>query len=162
MMKGDASRLGMGLTLGVLAALLLAPHGWADAPASSQPEEIAAAPDTTAPARRVVAYYFHTTQRCASCRKIEAWSSEALHQGLADALSDGRLVWSPVNIDEKENKHFVSDYGLYTKSLVLVEEKEGEAGRWVNLTKVWQLLQDKEEFLHYVQRETREFLEPES
>jgi len=107
---------------------------------------------------RVIAYYFHTTSRCASCRSIEAYSREAIESAFADELKDGRLVWKVVNVEVKGNEHFVKDYGLYTKSLVLVNENRGKRTQWKNLEKVWQLLQDKDKFLRYVQDETRSYL----
>jgi hypothetical protein len=139
----------------------------ADRPASGPPANpdagtpAQAAPDSVRMSHRVIAYYFHTTQRCASCRKIEAYTHEAIEAAFAQELADGRLTWWPVNIDEKENKHFVKDYRLFTKSLVLVEEKDGVRLRWNNLARVWQLLDDKENFLRYVQSETRAYLEAE-
>ena len=108
--------------------------------------------------RRVIAYYFHTTYRCASCRAIEAYSREAIESAFAEQLKDGRLVWKVVNVEVKGNEHFVKDYGLYTKSLILVNEARGKPTQWKNLEKVWQLLQDKQKFLRYVQDETRAYL----
>jgi len=107
---------------------------------------------------RVIAYYFHTTYRCASCRTIEANSREAIETAFADEIKDGRLVWKVVNVEVKGNEHFVKDYGLYTKSLVLVNEVRGKRAQWKNLEKVWQLLQDRDAFLRYVQDETRAYL----
>jgi hypothetical protein len=107
---------------------------------------------------RVIAYYFHTTYRCVSCRAIEAYSHEAIESAFADQIKDGRILWKVVNVEVKGNEHFVKDYGLYTKSLVLVNEVRGKPAAWKNLEKVWQLLQDKPKFLRYVQDETRSFL----
>ena len=109
-------------------------------------------------AHRVIAYYFHTTSRCASCRAIEAYSREALESAFAAELGDGRLVWKVVNIEVKGNEHFVKDYALYTKSIILVNEVRGKPAQWKNLEKVWQLLQDKDKFLRYVQDEARAYL----
>ncbi len=107
---------------------------------------------------RVIAYYFHTTYRCASCRAIEAFSHEAIEAAFADEIKDGRIVWKVVNVEVKGNEHFVKDYSLYTKSLVLVNDVRGKPAEWKNLEKVWQLLQDKPKFLRYVQDETRAYL----
>ena len=111
---------------------------------------------------RVIAYYFHTTYRCASCRAIEAYSREAIETAFADQIKDGRLVWKVVNVEVKGNEHFVKDYSLYTKSLVLVNETRGKPAQWKNLEKVWQLLQDKPKFLRYVQDETQAYLTQQS
>ncbi len=124
------------------------------APAGAVADSAGAVADTTAP-HRVLAYYFHTTQRCASCRKIEAYTTEAIQTGFAPELKDGRLVFQAVNVDDKGNEHFVKDYKLYTKSVILVDERSGAQIGWKNLPKVWELLGDKEKFVRYIQGETR-------
>jgi len=124
-------------------------------------EAAAEAPTVVTPSvrpHRVIAYYFHTTSRCASCRAIEAYSREAIESAFADEIKDGRLLWKVVNIEVQGNEHFVKDYSLYTKSLVLVNEVRGKPAEWKNLEKVWQLLLDKPKFLRYVQDETRGYL----
>jgi len=107
---------------------------------------------------RVVAYYFHTTVRCTSCLNIEAYSREALAAAFPDELKDGRLVWQLVNVELKGNEHFIKDFNLYSKSLVLVNEVQGKPTEWKNLAKIWQLVQDKPTFLRYVQDEMRSYL----
>jgi hypothetical protein len=116
--------------------------------------------DTTAaaPAHQVLAYYFHTTQRCASCLKIEQYAHEAFGAGFPEELKDGRLVWRVVNIDEKENEHFAKDYQLFTKSVVLVDMKDGKQVAWKNLPKIWELLGNKGKFVRHVREETRAYL----
>jgi hypothetical protein len=106
----------------------------------------------------VVAFYFHGNVRCATCRKIEAYTDEAIRAGFAEALENGTLTWSVVNVDEPDNKHFVEDFELVTRSVVLVEYSDGEVVRWRNLDKVWQLVRSKDGFVEYVQDETGEFL----
>lgn len=106
----------------------------------------------------VVAFYFHGNTRCATCRKIEAYADEAIHQGFAEALDSSALRWRVVNIEQPDNKHFVQDFQLVTRSVVLAEYREGNVVRWKNLDKVWQLVRDKDGFTSYVQSETREFL----
>jgi len=106
----------------------------------------------------VVAYYFHGNFRCATCRTIEAYSQEAITTGFADEIASGRLAWRAVNIDEPENKHFVQDFGLLSRSLVLADYVDGKVIRRQNLERVWQLVRNKEAFLDYVRTSTREFL----
>lgn len=108
---------------------------------------------------RVIAYYFLGTVRCPSCRRIEAYSNEAIHQGFAGALNDGRLEWRVVNVEERGNEHFLKDYQLYTKSLVLAKIRGGTQIEWKNLERVWELLGDKDAFIRYVQEEVRGYVE---
>ncbi|HAH05704.1 MAG TPA: hypothetical protein DCM05_04120 [Elusimicrobia bacterium] len=98
----------------------------------------------------VVARYCHGNARCSNCIKIEEYSREALEK----ALASGRLRFETVNIDEPANRHFVQDYGLYTKSLVLVDQ----TGRHKVLNGVWDHLDDKNAFIAYVKAETENFL----
>lgn len=122
-----------------------------------------ATPENTAikptPATTIVAYYFHTTFRCPTCHRIENWSHEAIQESFSDALKDGRLKWRVINIDEPQNRHFIKDYRLFTKSLVIVEEKNGRQVRWKNLNKVWEYVRDQGKFFNYVTSEIKAYLE---
>jgi hypothetical protein len=127
-------------------------------PASAEePSPSAAAGDAT-DVSQFVAYYFHGNFRCATCKKLEAYSQEAISEAFADELAAGTLSWKVLNTDEKANKHFVTDFELVTKAVVLVEYLDGKVVRFENLNDVWELVGDKEEFIKYVQDSTREFL----
>jgi hypothetical protein len=106
----------------------------------------------------VVAIYFHGNVRCATCKKIESYADEAVQAGFPEALEKGALAWRVINVDETENAHFVQDFQLVTRSVVLAEYREGKVVRWENLDKVWQLVRTKDRFVDYIQSETREFL----
>jgi hypothetical protein len=108
---------------------------------------------------KVVAYYFHTTYRCPTCRRIEAYSREAIETGFAKEIAGGRLEFRLVNVEQQENRHFVQDYQLFTKSLVLVRMNEGKQVEWTNLAAVWEYNGDKPLFLSYVQGEILKYLE---
>jgi len=108
---------------------------------------------------RVIAYYFHGTQRCRTCLTIEAYTDAAIHAGFGDELASGRLEWRVVNIDEPENEHFVRDFGLTTRSVVLVEVRDGRPAAWRNLDQVWELASYEQEFTEYIQAQTRDFLD---
>ena len=114
------------------------------------------------PERKIIAYYFYGNVRCVSCKKIEAYSYEAIQTGFKDEIKNGLLEWKTVNIDKPENKHFVDDYELYTRSLVVVEFKNDKQTKWKNLDMVWELLKNKNAFIDYVQKETKEFLKEET
>ena len=145
------------LVLGATLALAQPAERATTTDAAKQPAPAPAAKPAV-PERQIVAYYFHTTDRCPSCLKIESFSHEAVQTGFPKELESGRLVFRLVNIEEKGNEHFVQDYQLFTKSLVIVEQVRGKQTRWKNLPKVWELLSDKEKFLAYVQNEVRGYL----
>jgi len=137
----------------VAAVLFLLPcHGAADEPSAGDPADASARPT------EIVAYYFHGNVRCATCRKLESYSEEAITGGFPAELASGRMAWRVVNTDEPENTHFVEDFELVSKSLVLVEYQGGDVTRFQNLTLIWQLVRDKDGFVKYVRDATREFL----
>ncbi len=107
---------------------------------------------------QTVVYYFHGTSRCHTCRTIEAYAGEAVKGAFAAELESGRLAWQPTNVDEPANEHFVKDYQLFTRSLVLVDGSNPK--RFKNLERVWRLVGDKPAFLKYVQDEVRAFKKP--
>jgi hypothetical protein len=115
-----------------------------------------------APAHVVRVYYFHGNARCVSCRKIEALAGESVRAAFADEMKQGKVEWLVVNVEEPSNKHFIQDYKLYTKSLVVVDLVEGTQVRWKNLERIWELLREDEAFRQYVQGEVRSYLEKRS
>lgn len=106
----------------------------------------------------VVAYYFHSTFRCTTCFTMEQFTQEAITKGFPDELKDGRLVLKIVNVDEEGNEHFMNDYQLHTKSVVIVDVKDGKQLKWKNLKRIWNLVDNKEAFIKYIQEETRSYL----
>ena len=107
---------------------------------------------------KVVAYYFYGNKRCVSCQKIEAWTGLAIQEAFEDEIEKERLVWKPVNVDEPENNHFIKDYELVTKSVVLSKLKDGTQESWKNLDRVWELLQSQDRFIKYIQGEMVDFM----
>ncbi|RLE28743.1 MAG: hypothetical protein DRJ61_15860, partial [Acidobacteria bacterium] len=91
-------------------------------------------------------------------KKLEAYSQEAISEAFADELAAGTLSWKVLNTDEKANKHFVTDFELVTKAVVLVEYRDGKVVRFENLKDVWKLVGDKDVFVKYVEDSTRGFL----
>ena len=106
----------------------------------------------------IAAYYFHGNFRCATCKKIEQYSREAIDLNFTQQLKSGALVFQPVNVDEPENQHFVQDYQLVTRSLVLVKYENGKQTAWKNLPAVWQNVGDQAAFFSYVKKEVEAYL----
>jgi len=108
---------------------------------------------------KFVAYYFHGNFRCDNCRKIEEYSREAVDLYFSEQLKTGELKFEVINTDEPANEHFVEDYQLYTRSLVITEFKDGKQVKWKNLAKFWDYLNNKEKFHEYVKSEIQNYVE---
>ena len=108
---------------------------------------------------KVIVYYFHGTYRCPSCTKIEKWSFESIKNSFPKALKEERLLWKPVNVEKPGNRHFIREYNLITKSLIISEVKGEKQTKWKNLEKVWLLLRDQRKFFAYVTQEVKNYLD---
>ena len=120
-------------------------------PASGQTENVAKPP-------RFIATYFYTSMRCPSCLAIERLTAETINSEFAEQLNSGFLAWRTININGEGNFHFVEDYSLYTKSVIISEVVKGEEVRWKNLTKVWELLGEEAKFAKYLKGEIAAFM----
>lgn len=147
-----ATGVGIAFALAVFAIL----GGWPGAPGPSAGSAVAAENNDNP---RFIAYYFYTSKRCKSCYRLEDWAETTIKDHFQQEIEDGRLDWRTVNVDKPENKHFTKDFNLYTKSVVIVEQNDGETLRWKNLDKVWQLLRDKKKYTDYVNNEIQAFME---
>lgn len=95
---------------------------------------------------KTTVYYFHSSQRCITCNRMEKYTMEAVAE-----LKDTKF--EAVNTDEPQNKHYLKDYGLYTKSVVITDNK----GNCKNLDKIWSYARDEVKFKDYIKSEIAEF-----
>ncbi|MFH1665235.1 MAG: nitrophenyl compound nitroreductase subunit ArsF family protein [Candidatus Omnitrophota bacterium] len=110
------------------------------------------------PGSRLIVYYFHGNVRCANCHKIENYTEGTVENYFKEQLRSGKIVYKMINIEEKGNAHFIKDYELYTKSVVLSLVKDGKEAKYKNLTKVWEYLGNKTAFEDYERKEIKAFL----
>lgn len=123
-------------------------------PTAGEPSGI----DADVPSQQVVVYYFHGTNRCPTCLKIEALAAQTVTTSFAAELSDGRVRWQALDFELPENKHFVDEYELYSQSLIVLRLADGKPVAWKNLTEIWELVGDQEAFSNYVQGEVKAYL----
>ena len=107
---------------------------------------------------KVIVYYFHGDMRCTNCINFEKYTAELMKTTFADAIKNGSMEWVVVNTDQRGNEHFMKDYQLYTKSVVVVDAKGGKQVKFKNLTGIWQTIGDKAKFQDYVKGEIQAYL----
>ena len=107
---------------------------------------------------KIIVYYFHTNYRCATCYKMQLYTKEAVGKYFAKEIDAGMVELKVINTDEKENGHFLKDYELYTKSVVVSLVRGGKEKKYKNLAKIWDYVGDKDSFYKYIETETRAYL----
>ena len=106
--------------------------------------------DVTSPIVKV--YYFHGTNRCRTCNRIEELTRSVVQEKYGVQMSAGDLVFESVNLDEANQEHFISDFQLTMRTVVVAK-----GDRFERLDKVWQLIRDEVAFRDYVTRKVGEF-----
>jgi hypothetical protein len=124
-----------------------------------QPAPLSGAPQAE-PNQQIVVYYFHGDVRCPTCHKLENYAKEALDTYFTEDLAAGKVKWKPTNVDTPGNEHFIKDYGLVTKSVVISKIFDGRQVEWKNLDQIWQLVGDKGKYLEYIRDSVKVFAAP--
>jgi MFS superfamily sulfate permease-like transporter len=108
---------------------------------------------------KVIVFYFHGNLRCFTCNRIERLTKEAVEEAFGDEMKKGLLELNVLNVQEPRNNHFIKDYRLYTKSVIVSDILKGKEARWKNLQRVWELVRKDKAFKGYVQKEVEEYLQ---
>jgi hypothetical protein len=110
---------------------------------------VAAAAD--APADRVLAMYFHRTERCPTCLKMGSYTEEAVKTGFAEQLKDGTVAFYYVDFQDKKNAKLVKGYDVSGPALIVAKIKGKKVKEFKDLEDIWTNVTDKEAFIKYVQ-----------
>ncbi len=106
----------------------------------------------------VIVRYFHSDIRCKTCLAFEDWSRTAVER-FPEELKNGTLKWQVINFDDSGNKHYIKDYDLAEKSLVLIREEDGKTVQWKNVEEFWDFDDNqKQEFVDLVQTLIADYL----
>lgn len=91
-------------------------------------------------------YYFHGNQRCMACTKIEELTGAAILDRFANEIAVGRVAFRPVNVEEPANEHFIKDFQLVSRTVVMAK-----GGKYEKFDAVWTLVRDPQKFTGYIQ-----------
>ena len=94
--------------------------------------------------------YFSSDVRCATCVRIERLTQETVAKNFAAELASGRIVLQTINLDGPGNEHFVQDYQLISKTVIVSDRAKGQEVKWENLQEVWSKQKDEQAFEAYV------------
>ncbi len=116
----------------------------------SDPAAVAGVGADGLPTDGVVVYYFHGNKRCHTCNRMEALAILALDEGFADRQRAGTVVFKPVNIETDATRHFITDFEMTNRCVVMVERENGKDSDWRRLDEVWTKIGDDVEYKAYI------------
>ena len=80
-------------------------------------------------------------------------------KNFAAEIKSGQIKFVVLNIEKEPNRHFVQDYQLSFKSVIVsVRDEKGREKEWKNLSKVWIYLRDKHALTKYIVESIRSHL----
>lgn len=98
----------------------------------------------------ILVRYFSSDVRCATCVRIERLTRETVERNFAPEIASGRIVLQTVNLDGPGNEHFVQDYQLISKTVIVSDRAQGQEVGWENLQEVWSKQKDERAFEAYM------------
>lgn len=155
--SGGKKALTVVLLLFVLASVAMMVIRESRGKAAATSEKNVAATAAVEPVNKelLTVYYFHGNMRCMTCNKFEKLTTETLQKRFADQLANGNMALKIINVDIPENEHFVKDFQLTTKSVVL---QKGDQVK--NLEEIWTIIrQSDDEFMAYLEKEIQDMAE---
>jgi len=109
-----------------------------------------AEPAATPAPDRVVAIYFHRTQRCPTCQKMGSYAEEAVRQGFARQVKAGQVEFHYVDFQNKKNEALTKGYKVTGPALIVARVEKNQVKQFVDLEEIWTKVGEKPEFLKYV------------
>ena len=114
-----------------------------------------AAQAADAPKDRVIAMYFHRTERCPTCQKMGSYSEEAVQAAFADEIKAGRVAFHFIDFEVEKNARYTKAYNISGPALVVAKISNNKVASYRNLEDIWDKVGDKPAFLRYVQENVK-------
>jgi thiol-disulfide isomerase/thioredoxin len=108
-----------------------------------------------APKDRIVAMYFHRTERCPTCQKMGSYSEEAVKTAFADEIKEGKVAFYYIDFQAAKNAKYVNAYGITGPTLIVAKISDNKVVSRRNLEDIWEHVRDKPAFLQYVQENVK-------
>jgi len=103
------------------------------------------------PKDRVVAMYFHRTQRCPTCLKMGSYTEEAIKTGYTKQLKDRAVEFHYIDFQNEKNAAYAKAYKVTGPALIVAKVADNKVAEFKNLKDIWTNVNDKKAFVKYVQ-----------
>ena len=110
------------------------------------------------PADRVVAMYFHRTQRCPTCLKMGSYTEEAIKTGLAAQLEKGSVELHFIDFQNKKNAALTKGYKITGPALIVAKVEANKVKKYKDLKDIWTKVREKSQFIEYVDENVQAYM----
>ncbi len=107
------------------------------------------------PKDRVIAMYFHRTQRCPTCLKMGSYSEEAVKSAFAEEIKKGQVTFYYIDFQDAKNARYTKAYDISKPALIVAKIVDNKVASYRSLEDIWTKVGDKSAFLSYVQENVK-------
>ncbi len=108
---------------------------------------------------RVIAMYFHRTERCPTCKMMGSYSEEAVKKGFPQQLKNGSVEFKYIDYEKKENAALAKAYKVQGPALIVAKVEANKVQQYKDLKEIWGKVREKPEFVAYVQENIKTYIE---
>ena len=112
------------------------------------------------PSDRVVAMYFHRTERCPTCLKMGSYAEEAVRKGFAQQVKKRSVEFHYVDFQNEKNAALTKGYKVSAPALIVAKVQDSKVKEFKNLKDIWTKVREKPEFIKYVSENVEAYLKP--
>jgi len=73
---------------------------------------------------KIEVYYFHSTNRCATCLAVEDVTRTTLEEIYSELIENGELIFHSINLDEKESAEIAKKLNVSGQSLLIIKDEQ--------------------------------------
>ncbi len=82
-----------------------------------------------------------------------------MKEKFAKELNEGKVEIKTINVEEPENQHFIEDFKLVIRCVVVEKVVGNKSQELTKLEKVWDYIHgNKEDFFRYIQENVQKYL----
>ena len=107
---------------------------------------------------KLLVYYFHLTNRCPTCIKIEATTQKVLKENFNTEMENGTIVFKSFNVEVPENKTISEKYQAYGATLALTKLTNGKEQIEDMTNFAFTKIHNEEAFIEDLKNQIEEFL----
>ena len=107
---------------------------------------------------QVIMTYFLFGTRCESCRKIEDLARRTAEMDFPAELASHKLIFRVIDTGDAANRHYLEEYKLSFKTVVISRRVDGVETAWENMEKVWDHLNAPDAYRAYLGGRIRAYL----
>ena len=147
-MKKETTSIAL-IAFAALAVIALLFMGGAQTGQNSTARDLAINQGFASSVNKIEVFHFHGTNQCYSCKTVGAYAEETINTYYQNEVKSGKIVFSSINYDLKENNATATKYGV-TGSSLWIGVYDSEGFHPEQNTNVWYKIGDKQDYMTYL------------